>query len=311
MNSCLQKTLRWCALVWLGLLIPMATAAPAPGADQGAFVQSFDFGAVDWTRGLVLAAAEGSAPETAGTREKGFALARRQALIEARHRLFGTVQKIRIQGPQTVKDRMLRRAGLETRLRELIHVSPRMRTERFQDGTRVRAEARLDLKDLARVCLSPSVWTARSPENEPDGRPQNASLNGTGPLPEARSYSGLVLDARGTGVSPALAFQVYDQQGQVVLGPGEVDPQLGQAKGVVQFFSELEAAGIQERVGRRPLRIRVAGAAPGSGGDAQISGLDAFRLALARGVNDFVASCSVAVIIRSSDDSRVIEYSID
>ena len=295
----------------LGLVLLILGSGSAKAMDPGRYVQSLDFGTVDWTQGVILAEAEGSAPEAVGTREKGFALARRQAIIEARQRLFKTVREIRIQGTETVERLLQQRPELESGLRELVQTRTRIRTERLQEGTRVWAETRLDLQAVSRVCLRDDVWIGTSPEPQQDIADQNGSMNGSGTFPTAKSYTGLVIDARGTGVKPALIFQVFNQQGHVVIGPGQVEPEAGKTKGIVRFFSKLDAAGIEDRVGADPMRLRAAGAAPGQGGDALISEQDALRLVLARRANDFVASCRVAVVLRKSDDSRVIEYTID
>jgi hypothetical protein len=170
---------------------------------------------------------------------------------------------------------------------------------------------RLDLKSVARVCLREDVWYASQQGGASPEMGRNGTRNGTLPMPAVKSYTGLIIDARGTSVSPALLFQVFDEQQQPVIGPGQVDPGTAKSKGVVQFFSELEAVGLEERVGPDPMRLRVIGAAPGQGGDALISDRDAQRIRAARSLNDFVSSCRVAVVIRSSEDSRVIEYSID
>lgn len=298
---------------WLGVLslVLLILASGSAKAKSPGYVQSVDFGTVDWTRGVILAEAEGNAPEAVGTREKGFALARRQAIIEARQHLFKTVRQIRIQGAETVEKLLQKRPGLESKLRELVQTRSRIRTERLQEGTRVWAEIRLDLQALSRVCLREDAWIGASPEPHQDIADQNGSVNGSGPFPAAKSYTGLVIDARGTGVRPALLFQVFDQQGQVLIGPGQVEPEAAKTKGIVRFFSSLDAAGIEDRVGADPMRFRAAGTAPGQGGDALISDQDALRLALARRANDFVASCDVAVVVRKSDDSRVIEYTLD
>jgi len=276
----------------------------------GALVQSFDYGQIDWTGGHVLAEAEGSGPDVARSSENGFALARRQAVIETRGHLLKTVKKIRIQGRRTVSDLLQSRSNLESALRDLIHAETRLATQQLQEGRRVRAQMRLELTSVARVCLREDVWYAGQQKGAYPELNQNGTTNGTRPS-STKSYTGLVIDARGTSVSPALLFQVFDEQERAVIGPGQVDPRTARAKGIVQFFSELDAVGLEDRVGPDPMRLRVIGAAPGQGGDALISGQDARRIRAARGFNDFVDSCSVAVVIRGSEDSRVIEYSID
>jgi hypothetical protein len=296
-------------LLLVGLFALLAGRALA--ISPGACVQSFDYGDIDWTGGYVLAEAEGSGPELARSSEKGFALARRQAVIETRRHLLKTVKEVRIQGRETVHDLLQGRSDLDAALRDLIHAKPRVTTQQLPEGRRVRAQMRLELESVARVCFREDVWYASQQGGASPAMGQNGTRNGTRPMPAVKSYTGLIIDARGTSVSPALLFQVFDEQQQPVIGPGLVDPETAESKGVVQFFSELDAVGLEDRVGPDPMRMRVIGAAPGQGGDALISDRDAQRIRAARSSNDFVSSCSVAVVIRSSEDSRVIEYSID
>jgi hypothetical protein len=83
----------------------------------------------------------------------------------------------------------------------------------------------------------------------------------TGSFPEhegfvfTTSFSGLVIDARGLGRMPAISPRVLDEDHRVVFSKDFVDPDSFRHHGAVQYTSDPFYRGLDDRVGKNPLRV--------------------------------------------------------
>ncbi len=115
-----------------------------------------------------------------------------------------------------------------------------------------------------------------------DGRLSDALLPGTsGEAGAAGAGSGeatgLVLDARGLAIAPALAPRILDEAGREVYGPASLAPE-ARGRGGAAYARDVETAKreLKERLGERPLVVKAVGA---RGSDVVVAGADAKALA--------------------------------
>lgn len=90
-------------------------------------------------------------------------------------------------------------------------------------------------------------------------------------------YSGLVIDARGLGIQPAMAPQVMTDKGELFYGARVVDPAVATQQGVGGYASELNSPAVTQRVGNKPLVIKAKGAYGKQKAGVQISTEDAIK----------------------------------
>jgi hypothetical protein len=115
------------------------------------------------------------------------------------------------------------------------------------------------------------------------------SLNAEG----AKRYTGLVVDARGLGVTPVLAPRLLDATGKALYGAAALADDVRTATGVAAWFDSLEAAKKATLVGEKPLVVKATGL---QGSDLVLSADDAKALA---GVNTrFLAEGRVVIVTR-------------
>ena len=107
---------------------------------------------------------------------------------------------------------------------------------------------------------------------------------------EARN-TGLVVDARGLKVVPALAPRILDEAGKALYSPGVLSEDARKDKGVASYYPSLEAAQKSARVGDKPLVVK---ASQASGSDV-ILGADGARK-LAEANNSYLAEGRVAIV---------------
>lgn len=115
----------------------------------------------------------------------------------------------------------------------------------------------------------------------------------TTPHPAGGAHDGLIIDATGTGVMPALSPKIFSQSGDIVYGPMNVSRDYAVLMGVVGYVRSVEEARAGDRAGSNPLVIRAVKATGEAGCDVVISNSDAAQVPYIRGVNE----CKVTIVL--------------
>ena len=110
-------------------------------------------------------------------------------------------------------------------------------------------------------------------------------------------FTGLIIDARGTGLRPAMAPKILDEQGNEVYGSGYVSREYAVQIGVVGYEKDINRARTNERVTNNPMIIKGLKASGTNRADVVISNSDAQRvLAAAKNMN-FMEQCKVMMVL--------------
>jgi hypothetical protein len=110
-------------------------------------------------------------------------------------------------------------------------------------------------------------------------------------------FTGLIIDARGTGLRPAMAPKIIDEQGNEVYGSGYVSRDYAVQIGVVGYEKDINRARSNERVTNNPLVIKGMKSSGTNRADVVISNSDAqMVLAAAKNLN-FMEQCKVMLIL--------------
>jgi hypothetical protein len=110
-------------------------------------------------------------------------------------------------------------------------------------------------------------------------------------------FTGLIVDARGSGLRPAMAPKILDEQGNEVYGSGYVSREYAVQIGVVGYEKDINRAKSNERVTNNPMIIKGLKATGTNRADIVISNSDAQRvLAAAKNLN-FMEKCQVMIIL--------------
>ncbi|MDZ7831154.1 MAG: hypothetical protein U5L07_05345 [Desulfobacterales bacterium] len=113
---------------------------------------------------------------------------------------------------------------------------------------------------------------------------------------KASEYTGVVVDARGLPVVPAMCFQVLDEDGKEVYGPAYADRENAVAAGMCQYVSNVADIRENPRVGSHPLVVKGIKLHPPGASDIMISGTDAARLRGSVEHLAFLKKCRVVVV---------------
>ncbi len=112
-----------------------------------------------------------------------------------------------------------------------------------------------------------------------------------------KNFTGLIIDARGFKVLPALSPQIFDESGKEVYGSAYVAREFAIKWGMVGYAKSPEQAStLKDRIGENPGIIKAKESKIG-GVDLVISTTDAMEVVAATKGNNFLADCRVIVIV--------------
>ncbi len=241
-------------------------------------------GVVDWTNQVIREVGIGAPNPNmpiAAQRAGAIEAAKRVAL----RNLLERVKGMNINSQVTVENAMVTndviRNTVEGRVRNFRVVDTRYKS----DGS-VEVEVEVPLSSMYEVFL-PGEIPAQTMPIQP-GTP-GTNINTV--------YTGLIIDARGLQVKPALSPKILDENSQEVYGTGEVSRDYAVQIGVVGYEKDLNRARGNERVTNNPLVIKAVNASGAHQTDIIISNNDANTIRTAAQNLNFLQQCKVMILL--------------
>lgn len=267
---------------FLGLVILascLLTPAAGLSAGDGAAVEPVGPGQVNWTTGLVTAVGVGAMPENAVNRAQARAMAERAAFSVAIRNLLEAVKGIQVDSATLIENMIVSNDVVKTRISGLVKGAQAIKKEVQPDGS-VEVTVGLSLtgelfdtvlaKDFGRkMPMAPAVPPPAAPPSPPVLAPAPPpavtpppAVAAPPPAPAAPSppageaYTGLLVDARGLGLKPALAPRLIDEQGKELYASEVLDRNQAVQAGVAGYAKDLVAGSRQPRVTDNPLIVK-------------------------------------------------------
>jgi len=274
------------ALLFAGaLLIPLAGAGaqdeenyPEPGAFT-----------IDWERQVVIVHSLG-APNTDFPRPAWRTSAVRAARQAAYRDLLEAVKGVAVTSTTTVENAMLTSDIIRSQVEGTVHDFRVLDVRYFET---------MDVGIIVEMPLTGALFDALLP-GEAGGRIGDAPS--ATPAPRASgAVSGLIVDASGLDVTPAMAPKVFDEEGNEVYGTSEVMRQYALQQGVVGYHNNLAQARENERVAGNPLVVRALRTTGANDCDLIISTADASRIRQAAGNVPFLDECRVMIVLGAGE----------
>jgi|GEM_PF-1031209 len=119
------------------------------------------------------------------------------------------------------------------------------------------------------------------------------------PSPDELTYSGVIIDARGLGVKPALYPQIFSVDGFLLYGPTTVDVNSPGITTMIAYSRSHEKALAMERIGKNPLQIRATSIVKADNGETTdiVLGNEATQLLLQADAKNAILSRAAVVMI--------------
>ncbi len=292
--------------VWAkaGVVAVVMTLLPAVGGVALATSNAVEYvqadeehGQVNWMTGLITAKGIGVASPTAVNEGQRRAQARHAAEVLARRNLLAIIKGVHLDAQSTIENAMLFSDLVTQRVVGFVQGAQVVQTEDMPDGSAevtVAIRAVGPLADL--LLLQPRPPRPTPPPSVPQSvvpaPPVSAHL-----VAKPEVFTGLVVDARGLNVRPALAPRLVSDAGQEVYGSALVDRDWVVREGMAGYSKDLVAAQSNARVGSKPLVVKARQAAGANRSDVIISASDAAKLMAAAENLSFLEKARVMIVV--------------
>lgn len=202
---------------------------------------SYERGLVNWSKGYIEAKGMAVPPENAKTEAQGKLLARRGAIVDGQRRLLEIIEGVRVKGKTTMVNMMAQ---------DVVRQS----VEGFVKGAEIVSEKWHPEEEMYELTmrigfprLRTTVYDQQKEEFAPDQEPVESP------------YTGLIIDARGTSLTPQMVFQIIDRNGKLIYGQAQAFYQPAVDSGMVEYDGSLQEAKDSPRVGSNPMVVEAVG----------------------------------------------------
>jgi hypothetical protein len=246
-------------------------------------------GTVDWRQGVIEAKGFGVAPAQYASMAQARIMARRAAIVDGYRNLAEAVKGVQVDDESTMLNFQLADDRVRTKVSALIQ-GARVISERQTPDGGYEVVMTLNLygdNSLDRVVMeSPQM-------SQPTSIPQPTSS-----ITYADKVTGIVVDARGLGLEPVMAVEVFDQSGRVIYGNQYVDPNYQISRGLADYiFTDDDLQSIdngQSRAGNAPITVRAVGLRDNNC-NIVISNEDGDKILSANRTSGFIQKCAVVL----------------
>jgi len=272
----------WMILGLVGSALCLASPAMAACSEDG------EDNCIDWEKGVAYAVGTGAPAAWLKDTDKRNISARRAAKIDAGRNLLELIKGTQVTSSTTLENRMATsdsvRVSVEGRLQNFREVG---KPKYFSDGTiQVRVAA-----SLREVVPADALM-----DNNPPAAWKDPSRV-RGDVDTSQTYTGLVIDARGLELIPAMSPRVVDPSGQEVYSAAFVTREYAMNQGVVGYAKKLEKATASERVKGNPLVIKAKASTGQTRTDLVLEAADADALRRLAQTQNFMRECRVIFLL--------------
>ncbi len=270
------------------LLIPLKGVCET----QTEIIETITVGEIDWTNWIIRAKGRGTPSDEVSQKPLASSMALKTAQIAAYENLLKTIQEIRIESNTKVKTILV----VDETIRNQLHVMSRktqlVKKEYMSDSGTVEVTIEMSLKNGFSQLILPQDIKQIEPIKTNKRTPSNISTTTN----SSNLYTGLVVDARGLDVLPAMSIKLLDENNQEVYGSAYASREYAVQQGMSKYLKNMTSAVADKRVGNNPLIVK--GLKTGTIGlsDIVISNTDASKLLSASENLSFLRECRVIIV---------------
>ncbi|MSS71593.1 MAG: hypothetical protein EXS64_08895 [Candidatus Latescibacteria bacterium] len=209
---------------------------------------------------MITAVGTGQPPSNPVNVAQARAMAIRSALLDAERNLFSMVQGMAVHAEATVGTLVSSNEAIRAKVEGVLKGARHVGQPNYLPDGSVEITIVVKRSDLANVVL-PDAGFASTMASSASG-----------------SNTGLIIDARGQNLTPALCPRVLDDRGQEVYGPSFVTRDYAVRSGVAGYAKDPDSARKDGRSGANPLLVKGAGSAGLNRTDVTLSAEDAGKV---------------------------------
>ena len=258
-----------------------ARAQKDPASADDGVVQKLAHGEINWSAKTVTATGSGAANLKDGSVAKARLMAERAAKLEALRNIVETIQGIQVTGTRNAAD-VMSNGEIKTRITGMAQGFRVVDTKYYSDGS-------VDV--IVSMPIDDTLTNALIEKPKPGSTKPRKALSTEGP----EGYSGLIINARGLGITPSMAPRVVDEAGKEVYGAELVNDKGLQQGGIASYAKNEEKAA--ERTGSKALVVKALRLADKTKTDLVIANGDADKLRDPKSNLSFLADGKVVILV--------------
>ncbi|MBT3716042.1 MAG: hypothetical protein HOG45_05725 [Deltaproteobacteria bacterium] len=266
-----------------------------PQEVQDQCTKNFREGCVDWGNGIFYAVGLGVPnPKFKSIAQRNYSAVVAAEQVAMRN-LLRLVETTQLDSETTVLDGMLSSDSIRTRISGKLRQVQVVGAPRYMSDGSVNITMKMQMGEVIEVLASDPGIAAFSVPYEIKG--QQASGNSANSTSAAGVFTGLLIDARGTEISPALSPKVLNEDGDVIYGYADVDRQFSLDQGMMGYLKDPQSARSNDRIKGRPFEIKALRSSGKNNADLVISNADGIRLRQMNREQAFLREARVMVIL--------------
>ena len=278
---------RYCA-AWILVLTFFLFISTFLAWAQQPLTQAIGNGEINWGEQVIRATGSGApnpdAPNVAAARLG----AERAAKADALRNILETVKGVRIDSETLVVNAMTQNDVIRTRVQGIVRGAKVINTRYLSDGAvEVTVEIPLSNPSAPADSLTATVLPPQSFGSQTQSIPKAGN-----PV-----YSGVIFDARGLSLRPAMSPKVFDEEGREVYGSAFVSQEWATKYGILGYVKDLDAAKKNDRVAANPLILKATRVSGTGGCDIVIGNADAQGMRDMSKNLSFLEQCRVLIVV--------------
>ena len=263
-----------------------------PLFSQGFIGDQLENGSVNYADRTITAIGIGFIPENAINAGQARRSALRISKQDALRNLVEIVNGVVVTSETTVSGAMFD-DEIKTRVKGVIRGAERVGDPKYLSDTSVEVTYQVKMSGISEVLIPPAIISAVL---ENTGTEKKSVINKTID-PSSGDITGIIIDAKGLKVRPALAPKVIDKDGGIIYGPGDYSREYAVTQGVVGYSKTIESAKKDSRVKGNPLVIKATGVSGQNSTDVIIGNEDIKRVCSANTSYDVLNDCRVIILL--------------
>jgi hypothetical protein len=241
-------------------------------------------GKIDWTTGVITAVGIGAPPAQPANAAQARAMAERAAQVVAYRNLLEAVKGVQVDSQTVVEMAMVQSDTIRASVSGFIQGATIMDKKYMSDGS-------------VEITVGMRLTGALADALIPKGAMPSAATAAPGTPAAIGLYTGLIIDARGLGVRPAMAPKILNEEGREIYGSAMINRDYAVREGMAGYLKDPAAAQANHRVTDKPMTIKALRTSGDARVDTVISNADAATLQGAAQSLSMLEKCKVIILV--------------
>ena len=253
---------------------------------QSSFVgEQLEKGSINYADRKIQATGIGYVPDNMINAATARRSAARIAKVDAMRNLVEIVNGITVDSETTMGDAMFDDV-IKTKVRGLIRGAVQVGDVKYLSDTSIEVTYEVPMSGVSEIMAPPAGFLAAAAPAITDAA-----------APTTSAITGLIIDARGLGIRPAMSPRILDQNGGVVYGPGNYTREYSIQNGVAGYAKGLDKAQVDDRVKGNPLVIKGVATSGANKADVVIGNSDVMKIQSANTTGGVLRDCRVLFVL--------------